>query len=54
MDVVSYCLIMFLLFGNRDNTVGYYQFPQSSKLLFPFLCNENEMYSELVLKCIPN
>ena len=21
MDIVSYCLIMFLLFGNRDSTV---------------------------------
>ena len=36
MDIVSYFLIMFPLFGNRDNMVGYYQFPQSSKLLFPF------------------
>ena len=37
MDIVSYCLIMFLLFDNRDNTVGYYQFPQSGKLVFLFL-----------------
>ena len=32
MYIVSFCVIMFLLFGNRDNQVGYYQFSQSNKL----------------------
>ena len=36
MDIVLYCLIMFHPFSNRDNKVGYYQFPQSSKLIFSF------------------
>ena len=52
---------MFLLCANRDNLVGYYKFPESSKLLFSFFFFEmkmkyfltnSEMYSEFIPKCL--
>ena len=46
MDIVSYYLIMFLLFGNTDNTVGYYNF--CKVVIFYFL------FSEMKIKCILN